>query len=64
MGVRSAIAKGVFAASVAVCFTVTFAFAQDAYPMRDIHLVVGYSPGSGPDITTRRVAEALRQLHR
>jgi tripartite-type tricarboxylate transporter receptor subunit TctC len=61
MGVRSAIAKGVFAASVAVCFTVTFAFAQDAYPVRDIHLVVGYSPGSGPDITTRRVAEALRQ---
>jgi tripartite-type tricarboxylate transporter receptor subunit TctC len=34
--------------------------AQDAYPARVIHLVVGYSPGSGPDITTRRLAEAIR----
>src|SRR5262249_4007446 len=32
-----------------------------AYPSRNIHLIVGYAPGSGPDITTRRVAEALRQ---
>jgi tripartite-type tricarboxylate transporter receptor subunit TctC len=35
--------------------------AQSSYPNREIHLVVGYSPGSGPDITTRRVAEALRK---
>src|SRR5215470_12476742 len=37
------------------------AHAQSDYPARDIHLVVGYSPGSGPDITTRRLAEALRK---
>ena len=35
--------------------------AQNDYPNHDIHLVVGYSPGSGPDITTRRVADALRK---
>jgi tripartite-type tricarboxylate transporter receptor subunit TctC len=35
--------------------------AQSGYPNRDIRLVVGYSPGSGPDITTRRVADALRK---
>ena len=35
--------------------------AQNDYPNHDIHLVVGYSPGSGPDITTRRIAEALRK---
>lgn len=35
--------------------------AQSIYPNRDIRLVVGYSPGSGPDITTRRVADAIRK---
>jgi tripartite-type tricarboxylate transporter receptor subunit TctC len=37
------------------------AAAQDTYPSRDIHVVVGYSPGSGPDLTARRVADALRK---
>jgi tripartite-type tricarboxylate transporter receptor subunit TctC len=37
------------------------ASSQNNYPNRDIHLVVGYSPGSGPDITTRRLADALRK---
>ena len=31
------------------------------YPTRPVHLVVGFPAGSGPDITTRRLAEALRQ---
>jgi tripartite-type tricarboxylate transporter receptor subunit TctC len=60
MGVRSATAKVVIA-GLAACVMVVPGGAQNAYPTRDIHLVVGYSPGSGPDITTRRVAEALRQ---
>ena len=38
------------------------AFAQSGYPNRDIHLVVGYAAGSGPDITTRRLADALRTV--
>jgi tripartite-type tricarboxylate transporter receptor subunit TctC len=39
----------------------TTALAQSDYPNRDIHVVVGYSPGSGPDLTARRVADALRK---
>jgi tripartite-type tricarboxylate transporter receptor subunit TctC len=35
--------------------------AQAPYPNREIRIVVGYSPGSGPDITARRVAEAIRK---
>src|SRR5262249_16240834 len=35
--------------------------AQNDYPNPHIHLVVGYSPGSGPDIPTRRIGEALRK---
>jgi tripartite-type tricarboxylate transporter receptor subunit TctC len=35
--------------------------AQSNYPNRDIRVVVGYSPGSGPDITARRIADALRK---
>ena len=45
---------------VALAFTPP-SIAQSAYPNRDIHLVVGYAPGSGPDITTRRLADALRK---
>ena len=39
----------------------TPADAQSSYPNRDIRLVVGYAAGSGPDITTRRLADALRK---
>ncbi|MGZ5836233.1 MAG: Bug family tripartite tricarboxylate transporter substrate binding protein [Xanthobacteraceae bacterium] len=51
---------------IAAVFTLTpltldVALAQSNYPNRDIHVVVGYSPGSGPDLTTRSVAEALRK---
>jgi tripartite-type tricarboxylate transporter receptor subunit TctC len=46
---------------LAVAVTSRMAAADGSYPNRDIHIVVGYSPGSGPDITARRVAEALRK---
>jgi tripartite-type tricarboxylate transporter receptor subunit TctC len=37
------------------------AAAQSDYPSREIKVVVGYSPGSGPDITARRLADAIRK---
>src|SRR3954453_8429321 len=39
--------------------------AQDDYPNRPLRIVVGFSPGGGPDVTARHIAqrlgEALRQ---
>lgn len=37
------------------------AFAQ-AYPAQDIHLIVGFAPGSGPDVITRWISERMRPL--
>lgn len=37
------------------------AFAQ-AYPSQDVHLIVGFAPGSGPDVITRWISERLRPL--
>jgi tripartite-type tricarboxylate transporter receptor subunit TctC len=33
-----------------------------AYPSQDIHLIVGFAPGSGPDVITRWLAERIRPL--
>jgi tripartite-type tricarboxylate transporter receptor subunit TctC len=35
------------------------AFAQ-AYPSQDIHFIVGFAPGSGPDLITRWVADKIK----
>src|SRR5262245_7744436 len=35
--------------------------AQTPYPSREIRVIVGYSAGSGPDITARRVGESIRK---
>jgi tripartite-type tricarboxylate transporter receptor subunit TctC len=35
------------------------AFAQ-TYPSQDIHFIVGFAPGSGPDLITRWIAEKIR----
>ncbi len=33
---------------------------SQAYPSQDIHFIVGFAPGSGPDVITRWVAEKIR----
>src|SRR4051812_33152891 len=51
-------------AGVALVLLATLAVpvrAQD-YPSRDIHLVVGFPPGTGADILVRYFAEKLRPL--
>ena len=35
------------------------AFAQDHYPNRPLRIVVGFTPGGGPDITARHIAQRL-----
>ena len=37
------------------------AFSQQAddYPARTIHILVGFTPGGGPDITARYIAQRL-----
>jgi len=49
------------ALSVLLAAVFTPSALAQSYPSREIHLVVGYSAGSGPDITARRLAEALIQ---
>ena len=36
-----------------------FAFAQDDYPNRPLRIVVGFTPGGGPDVTARHIAQRL-----
>jgi tripartite-type tricarboxylate transporter receptor subunit TctC len=37
------------------------ALAQDDYPNRQLRIVVGFTPGGGPDITARHVAQRLSE---
>ena len=59
------ISQKVLVATALVLFGASGAFAQDDYPNRPIRIVVGFTPGGGPDITARhiaqRLAEALKQ---
>jgi tripartite-type tricarboxylate transporter receptor subunit TctC len=47
--------------AVATLLLSTTILAQ-AYPSKPIHIVVGYAPGGGTDLTTRLLAERLRPL--
>jgi tripartite-type tricarboxylate transporter receptor subunit TctC len=50
--------------AAALCATALAAFAgvADDYPARPIHVVVGFSPGSGADITARVVGQRMGQI--
>ena len=36
-----------------------FALAEDAYPSRPIHVIVGFTPGAAADITARVLGESM-----
>ena len=40
------------------------ALAQDDYPSRPLRIVVGFTPGGGPDLTARHIAQRLTQALR
>ena len=47
------------ATSLSVMLLGREAFAQ-TYPSQDIHFIVGFAPGSGPDLIARWIAEKIR----
>lgn len=50
--------------SALACAHTAPAAAQDDYPNRPLHIVVGFTPGGGPDITARHIAMRLAErLH-
>ena len=51
----------IFGLIAATALASSFGVAQaQTYPSQDIHIVVGFAPGSGPDVTARYLAEQLR----
>lgn len=53
------IARALFAAAALV---VSAGVLAQAYPSRPVHVMVGYAPGGGTDLTARLVAERLRAV--
>jgi tripartite-type tricarboxylate transporter receptor subunit TctC len=49
------------AAAAPFVLTGTGAFADDAWPSKDIHVICGYAPGTGADILVRYFSEKLRK---
>jgi tripartite-type tricarboxylate transporter receptor subunit TctC len=50
------------ASSAALPLTQRVAIAQDAYPSRPIHIVVGFTPGAAADVTGRLLADGMGRL--
>jgi tripartite-type tricarboxylate transporter receptor subunit TctC len=48
------------AAALAVALTAGDAAAQTNYPQQSIHILVGFTPGVAPDITSRSATNGLR----
>ena len=44
---------------LAALFSPRFVLAQDAYPSRPIHIIVGFTPGAAADVTARVLGEGL-----
>jgi tripartite-type tricarboxylate transporter receptor subunit TctC len=55
------ISQKVLVATALVLFGSSGAFAQEDYPNRPIRIVVGFTPGGGPDITARHIAQRLSE---
>ena len=51
----------VLVATVLVLFGSVGAWAQDDYPSRPIRILIGFTPGGGPDITARHIAQRLSE---
>jgi tripartite-type tricarboxylate transporter receptor subunit TctC len=58
---RRDLLRSAAAASVVMPAISTGAFAQDAWPARDIHSICGFPPGTGADIFVRFYNNALQQ---
>src|SRR4051812_7331622 len=44
---------------IALAFGACAGFAQEPYPNRPLRIVVGFTPGGGPDLTARHIAQRL-----
>lgn len=56
------IAKSLIAEIVGLCTITSGAMAQDSYPDRPIHVILGFAAGSGADILTRYFTQKLEAL--
>src|SRR3954463_9834014 len=58
---RRELLRSAAAASLALPAISTGAFAQDAWPQRDIHAICGFPPGTGADIFVRFYGKMLQE---
>jgi tripartite-type tricarboxylate transporter receptor subunit TctC len=47
---------------LAVLLTANFASAQSAYPNRPVHILVGFTPGTAPDVAARILAAKFSEV--